>query len=83
MRPNNQPCSRLSKWYRNAADRVNERIRTCFACSFLYKNRPFRVCDSSIRFALDQDIDDDVYIEPLSEDGFWPDYNDLDKLTRP
>lgn len=29
---------------------------------------------SGFRFALDQDIDDDVYIEPLSSDGFWEEY---------
>lgn len=33
---------------------------------------------SGFRFAFDQDIDDDVYIEPLSSDGFWDDY--LEKM---
>lgn len=29
---------------------------------------------SGFRFGFDQDIDDEVYIEPLSADGFWEDY---------
>ncbi|GAA4920094.1 hypothetical protein [Mucilaginibacter defluvii] len=29
---------------------------------------------SGFRFAFDQDIDDDVYVEPLSSDGYWEDY---------
>lgn len=33
---------------------------------------------SGFRFAFDQDIDDDIYIEPLSSDGFWDDY--LEKM---
>lgn len=33
---------------------------------------------SGFRFGFDQDIDDDVYIEPLSSDGFWEDY--LEKM---
>jgi hypothetical protein len=33
---------------------------------------------SGFRFCFDQDIDDDVYIEPLSSDGFWEDY--LEKM---
>lgn len=36
---------------------------------------------SGFRFAFDQDIDDDVYIEPLSSDGFWEDYLDKEGIT--
>jgi hypothetical protein len=36
---------------------------------------------SAFRFAFDQDIDDDVYIEPLSSDGYWEDYLEKEGIT--
>ena len=36
---------------------------------------------SGFRFAFDQDIDDDVYIEPLSSDGYWEDYLEKEGIT--
>ncbi|UEG51410.1 hypothetical protein LLH06_10540 [Mucilaginibacter daejeonensis] len=36
---------------------------------------------SGFRFAFDQDIDDDVYIESLSSDGFWDDYLEKMRIT--